>query len=201
MVARALAVALDRHDDLQVISTAGSLGEGLPLAREFRPSVVVVHDPLPDATVTVAAPALLGSAPGTAVLVVRSRPSQRFVERALAAGATAVIDRSSQLAVLEHAVRALARGEGDVVTRSLLPGTFGQSTRDVDEHASTELTSRELEVLRLLDAGYDAARLADELSISRNTARNHIQRILVKLGVHSKLEAVAIARQEGLLST
>jgi DNA-binding NarL/FixJ family response regulator len=200
MVARALAVALDRNSDIDVVSTAGSLGEGLPLAREFRPAVVILHDPLPDATVASAVQALLASVPDACVLVVRSKVTHRFAERALAAGAAAVIDRSAQFAVLEHAVRACARGEMSAINRNLLPGAFGSSDPDAEAHSSTELIAREREVLTLLDAGLDAARIAEQLMISRNTARNHIQRVLVKLGAHSKLEAVAIARREGLLA-
>ena len=202
MVARALAVALDRNPEIEVVSTAGSLDEGLPLAVEFHPAVVVVHDPLPDANITAATKALRTSASGAAVLAVRSNVTLRFAERALAAGAAGVIDRTAQFAVLEHAVRACARGERGVITRDLLPGAYGRGDLVSDDARgiSNDLTAREREVLRLLDDGYDAAGIASQLVISRNTARNHIQRVLVKLGAHSKLEAVAIARREGLLS-
>jgi len=202
MVARALAVALDRNSDIEVVSTAGSLAEGLPLAAEFHPAVVVVHDPLPDASIAAATQALRASAPDTTVLAVRSKVTHRFAERALAAGAAGVIDRSAQFAVLEHAVRACARGERGVVTRDLLPGAYGRSdlVSDAAHGIANDLTAREREVLRMLDDGYDAAGISEELVISRNTARNHIQRVLVKLGAHSKLEAVAIARREGLLA-
>ena len=61
------------------------------------------------------------------------------------------------------------------------------------------LTPREREVLFLLDHGSNAAQIADRLVISRNTARHYVQNVLMKLGAHSKLEAVAIARREGLL--
>ena len=184
------------------MSTAGSLDEGLPLAVEFHPAVVVVHDPLPDANITAATKALRTSASGAAVLAVRSNVTLRFAERALAAGAAGVIDRTAQFAVLEHAVRACARGERGVITRDLLPGAYGRGDLVSDDARgiSNDLTAREREVLRLLDDGYDAAGIASQLVISRNTARNHIQRVLVKLGAHSKLEAVAIARREGLLS-
>jgi DNA-binding NarL/FixJ family response regulator len=199
MVARALAVALDRHPEIEVVSSAGSMSEGLTLAREFRPAVIVLHDPLPDATVTTATIALGSAVPRSAVLVMASKVSERFVTRALAAGAAGVVDRSAPLVVLEHAVRACARGERRVIERGLLPGAFGDAPARSGASGSNELTIRELEVLSLLDAGLDAARIAERLVIARNTARNHIQRVLVKLGAHSRHEAVAIARREGLL--
>ena len=62
------------------------------------------------------------------------------------------------------------------------------------------LTPRERQVLLLLDEGYDTRRIAQSLGIARNTARNYVQSVLVKLGAHSQLEAVAIARREGLLA-
>jgi DNA-binding NarL/FixJ family response regulator len=200
MVARAIAVALDRHPDIEVVSSAGSLDEGLALAREFRPAVVVLHDPLPDATIASATQALRASVPDTAVLVVRSKVTERFVALALAAGAAGVVDENAQLAVLEHAVRACARGQTRVIDRRLLPGAFGRGGTRAGAQRSTELTAREREVLSLLDDGLDAAQIGERLVISRNTARNHIQRILVKLGAHSRHEAVSIARREGLLS-
>jgi DNA-binding NarL/FixJ family response regulator len=201
MVARALAVALDRHPEIEVVSSAGSIGEGLTLAREFRPSVIVLHDPLPDATVTAATTALRSAVPGSAVLVMASKVSERFVTRALAAGAAGVVDRGASLAVLEHAVRACARGERRVIERRLLPGAFGDGPARTGVSGPNALTTRELEVLALLDTGLDAGQIAERLVIARNTARNHIQRVLVKLAAHSRHEAVAIARREGLLQS
>jgi DNA-binding NarL/FixJ family response regulator len=61
------------------------------------------------------------------------------------------------------------------------------------------LTQREQEVLSLLGSGVDTRRIAEHLLISRNTARNYVQNVLVKLGAHSQIEAVAIGRREGLL--
>src|SRR5262249_33638420 len=133
MVARALAVALERNADIEVVSTAGSLDEGLPLAVEFHPAVVVVHDPLPDTSIAAATQALRSSARDAGVLVVRSKVTHRFAERALAAGAAGVIDRSAQFAVLEHAVRACTRGERGVITRDLLPGAYGRGDLASDE--------------------------------------------------------------------
>jgi PAS domain S-box-containing protein len=65
--------------------------------------------------------------------------------------------------------------------------------------ATTNLTARELEALALLGAGYSTREIAERLFISQNTARNHVQRTIAKLGAHSRLEAVAIARRSGLL--
>ncbi len=197
MVARALAMALGRNDDIEVIGSASTVVEGVGLAAEFHPDVVIVEDPLPDGTAVDATEALRRTSPKVAVLVVRPHVTEGLASRSLAAGALGVLDRSAEFAELEHAVRACARGQ-TVVERRLLPAVLPRLRSSRNTHGN-RLTSRELEVLGLLDAGLDAAAIARRLVISRNTARNYVQRVIVKLGAHSKGEAVAMARRKGLL--
>ena len=80
-------------------------------------------------------------------------------------------------------------------------GVFGQVKAEVGARAAlahTTLTPRQTEVLRLLEQGRSTDQIAQELHLSRETVRNHIRHILQALGVHSRLEAVAVARQEHL---
>jgi DNA-binding CsgD family transcriptional regulator len=62
------------------------------------------------------------------------------------------------------------------------------------------LTQREIEILRLLSRGRDTLAIADALTISANTVRTHLQNVFAKLGAHSKLEAVAVAKERGILA-
>ena len=82
-------------------------------------------------------------------------------------------------------------------------GVFGQITdieEDPPEHVHHHLTPRQTEVLRLLQQGRSTDQIAAELSLSRETVRNHIRHLLRALGVHTRLEAVAVARREHLLA-
>ena len=93
-----------------------------------------------------------------------------------------------------HSVRLLS---GDRVV-----GVFGQLDHEPRQRAgrgaSTALTPRQSEVLRLLEHGRSTEQIADELHLSKETVRNHIRHMLQALGVHSRLEAVALARHEHL---
>jgi DNA-binding NarL/FixJ family response regulator len=80
-------------------------------------------------------------------------------------------------------------------------GVFGQVKAEVTTEQGTArhlLTPRQAEVLRLLEHGRSTDQIAEELHLSRETVRNHIRHLLQALGVHSRLEAVALARQEHL---
>lgn len=103
------------------------------------------------------------------------------------------------------------RGERVAVELSSVPltrgehviGVFGQVTDVLEEpqpHPELHLTPRQAEVLRLLERGRTTEQIADELHLSRETVRNHIRRLLQAVGAHSRLEAVALARGEPLVT-
>jgi DNA-binding NarL/FixJ family response regulator len=118
--------------------------------------------------------------------------------RGLAAGASGAIDKRRDVATLARAIRACSSGEKLVVDDRMLSDVM-RLMRAKPTAGAPHLSPREREVLDLLDAGLDAAQIAGELGIARNTARNYVQNVLTQLGAHSKLEAVAEARRQGLL--
>jgi len=94
-------------------------------------------------------------------------------------------------------VRAVANGE-PVFGSGLLASVIARLTGRLSPRGA-ELTARESETLQLLAEGASTEQISDRLGIARNTTRNHIQRLMAKLGARSKLEAVAIARRRGLI--
>jgi PAS domain S-box-containing protein len=107
-----------------------------------------------------------------------------------------LVDRDGKRVTVELSSVALHRG-GHVI------GVFGQVTRVEAAHdrpLHPHLTPRQAEVLRLLEHGRSTTQIADELHLSIETVRNHIRALLRALGVHSRLEAVAVARQEHLVA-
>jgi DNA-binding NarL/FixJ family response regulator len=130
------------------------------------------------------------------VLVLTGDATPSVAVQVAKAGGAGLLLKSSRLDVLESAVRDVAAG-GVVFDPELLPEIFDRLTGRRPNGG--ELTARERETLDLLAEGATTEEIGARLGVSRNTTRNHVQRVLEKLGARSKLEAVAVARREGLL--
>jgi DNA-binding NarL/FixJ family response regulator len=120
------------------------------------------------------------------------------------AGASGYVTEESGLAELIATTRSVYEGDTLIPPRMLGPLVSGLMSRRLEEHEALErlshLTQREREVLGLLAAGADNQGIAEALSISPETARTHVQNLLGKLGVHSRLEAAAFALQARTVS-
>ena len=190
---RGLTRAVQEAPHLEVSATAGDLHEGTLLAQELRPDVVV-YSGNRSASEPTAIRSLRRAVPDAAVLVLGTAESTAGT--AIAAGAAGFLAKTAPVPLILESIVAVARGD-TVIGRSIRGGAMRRVTfrRDI----GPSLTVREWEVLSLLDEGFNAAQIAEQLIISRNTARNYVQNVLTKLSAHSKLEAVAVARRTGLL--
>jgi PAS domain S-box-containing protein len=128
----------------------------------------------------------------------RRRSQEMFAQKVLGTASVTdaglvLLDAAGEPAAVEITSVPLLRG-GRVV------GVFGQARNVPEVHlpppAQAALTRRQTEVLRLLEAGRSTRQIAEELHLSRETVRNHVRHVLQALGVHSRLEAVALARRE-----
>jgi two-component system nitrate/nitrite response regulator NarL len=197
MVAEAIGLAFDATQDLDVVATSQSVADGVIEAARHRPDVVVLDRRLPDGDGVAAMPRLRKAAPEARVLVLTGEASAAVAARVAEAGADGLMLKSSKLDDLAAAVRRVADGEAvfDAGLLSLVPDNLTGPTGPV----GTTLTRREREALHLLAEGASTGEMTVRLGVSYNTVRNHVQRILAKLGARSKLEAVAIARRGGLV--
>jgi two-component system nitrate/nitrite response regulator NarL len=197
MVAEAIGLAFDATKDLDVVATSQSVADGVIEAARHRPDVVVLDRRLPDGDGVAAMPRLRKAAPEARVLVLTGEASAAVAARVAEAGADGLMLKSSKLDDLATAVRRVADGEAvfDAGLLSLVPDNLTGPTGPV----GTTLTRREREALHLLAEGVSTGEMTVRLGVSYNTVRNHVQRILAKLGARSKLEAVAIARRGGLV--
>lgn len=193
MVAEAIGLALQRDADVVVVATARSLATAQDAVARHRPDVVVLDRRLPDGDGVAAIPALLAS--GARVLVLTGEASSAVAARVVDAGGSGLVLKSARLEELTDAVRRVARGEA-VFEGGLLTGLLDRLT---GRTPGASLTARERETLSLLADGASTDEIGHRLGVARNTVRNHVQRVLDKLGARSKLEAVSIARREGLL--
>jgi len=172
--------------------------EALEAARAVAPDLAVIELQLPGLPGVETIRRLRSLSPGTRAVVLTGRADQ--VAEAVAAGACAFLLKSSPLEALADALRAAAGGHSLVlpaVAAPLLEASHEQAS-DRDGVLS-DLSSRELEVLRLLAGGRDNAEIAAELFISPSTAKSHVSHILGKLRSENRLQAAVYAVRCGLV--
>jgi DNA-binding NarL/FixJ family response regulator len=196
--AEAVATYLSMQDgieDVKVVSTASAV------VRQVRDVDVLLLDldlASGDTGLDVVE-AVANIAPSVAVLLLTGSPDPAAAASALALGARGFLTKDCRPAALVDAVRRVV--EGETVIADALVGpvlcalTSRQRTVRDAEQVLARLTPREQEVLRLLGEGLTRTDIARRLRVSPHTARTHLQRLLVKLSLHSQLEAAAYARQ------
>lgn len=183
-------------DGLEIVGVVGRVADAVQTAVNRRPDVVLMDYELPDGDGVSATRAIKAALPDTKVVLLTSNADEDVLVAALEAGASGYVTKHKPAAEVTAAVRAVANGEM-LVSSDMLARLLPRMNRAAP--ARYDLTARELEVLELLAAGTPNIELAQRMGISRNTVRNHVQNLLTKLGVHSRLEAVALANREGLL--
>lgn len=179
----------------EVLACTADPADGVDAVARLAPDVYVSDLHFPTGDGVAAVEVALAASPSTRVVVLSGADDHTAPARAEAAGASAYVRKDHSAEHVVAAIEAVLRG--DVVFDP--PGAprratgGGNGTRRERRDVAAQLTPRELEVLDRLVQGQETARLASEMAIAYSTARTHIQNILTKLGVHSKLEAVAFA--------
>ena len=197
-----LTAVLNGEPDITVVGQASQAAMGVRLALELRADVVLMDVRLPKTTGIEAARQILAQAPEARILMLTVVAAEADVEAALLAGACGYLLKETPLHEVVSAVRAASAGDSwlspqaastvlDRLRRiSLEPGN------EVDP--TTLLSSRELDVLRLVARGLDNAQIAAQLCISPRTAKNHLSSILSKLGMDNRVQAAICAVRHGL---
>src|SRR6266581_5912877 len=197
LFAELLRVALRAAEGIEVLAVVHDVKSAIVALNEHRPDVVIADYHLPDGTGADLARAVRGSLPDTSVLVLTADPSAVTLNDVARSGAVGHMTKGRGLTEVVESVRAAAAGE--------ILFAPGELQRLLLESAASRkivepLTSRELEVLRLLAGGTSTTAAAESLGISTATLRAHVQAVLRKLGAHSRLEAVAEAARLGLVT-
>ena len=196
LFAEAVQLALEKHGmDVVIAITAD---DALAAAGGHEPDVVLLDIGLPDRSGLHLGREILEAHPDTKIVIVTSLEDQRALQEAVKLGFHGFLTKDTKLPQLVRAIRDVSEGQLVVPHRLATRRRNGES-EEVALLAS-QLTPREREVLSLLVAGSNSSEIARALRVSPNTVRTHVQSILAKLQVHSRLEAVAFARRHNLLS-
>jgi DNA-binding NarL/FixJ family response regulator len=196
----------DAQPDLTVVGEAPDGRAAVEQARRLKPDVVVMDVRMPVMDGIEATRALAGSGvtDPAKVLVVTTFNVDEYVYEALRAGASGFLLKDADPPQLIDAVRTVARGEAllaPAVTRRLI-GRYATRIRpaSADTAAVGALTPRELEVLRLIAGGLSNTEIAASLVIGAETVKTYVSRILMKLGLRDRVQAVVFAYRVGLVS-
>lgn len=198
-----LTMVLDAQDDLSVVGEASDGASALAKVDELKPDVVLMDVRMPGIDGVTATSRIVESNSEARVLVMTTFDLDEHVLGALKAGASGFLLKDTPPEDLVSAIRSIAGGDAVVspkVTRRLL-GRFisGDTTPTRDPAMLDALTDREREVLGLLATGLSNAEIAGSLVLSEATVKTHVGRVLTKLGLRDRVQAVVLAYETGLV--
>ncbi len=201
---------LDEEDDLEVVGEAENGERAIDAVARLEPDVVLMDIRMPGLDGLAATRRLVGNGDGVGdravepprVIILTTFDLDEYVYEALRSGASGFLLKDSPPDQLVAAIRVVAGGDALIapsVTRRLIAEFAARPSRPAPPTAAiADLTPRELEVLRLIARGKSNAEIADELVVSGTTVKSHVARILMKLGVRDRVQAVVLAYESGL---
>jgi DNA-binding NarL/FixJ family response regulator len=186
--------ALLERMGFEVIAVAKSAAEALAVS-EAQPDLVLVDVGLPDQSGLVVGREIQEIAPNAKVLVLTALNDPRIIEEAQRTGFDGFLSKDTPVNQFASAIKSVFDG------RQVFPngGTAHRNNSSYPDLLAEQLTNREREVLALLVEGLGGEAIADRLGVSGNTVRTHVQNILSKLQVHSRLEAATFAVRHGVV--
>jgi len=193
------------EDGIEVVGEATNGAEAIDAVRRTRPDVVLMDIRMPEMDGLEATRRILtGASSEPRVIMLTTFDLDHYVYAALSAGASGFLLKDVTPEHLVAAVRMVRSGDAllaPAITRRLVERFAGRSAETARIHRDlSTLTPRELEVLRLLARGLSNAELAADLHLSEATVKTHVARILAKLGLRDRVQAVVVAYETGLVS-
>ena len=197
---------LEAEEDLEVVGECGDGTQAIDSVKRFSPDVVLMDIRMPEMDGIEATRRIVGGDGETAVkvLMLTTFDLDEYVYDALRAGASGFLLKDVPADQLVAGIRLVAQGEALLapsVTRRLIE-EFSRSSRGRAQRPAglDELTPREVEVFKLLARGMSNAEIAGELIVSETTVKTHVARILMKLGVRDRVQAVVLAYESGVVA-
>jgi DNA-binding NarL/FixJ family response regulator len=193
---------LSGEESIEIVGQARTGREAVDRARRLKPDVVLMDVRMPDLDGIRATAELAVAAPTARVLILTTFEQDDYIFGALRAGASGFLLKRTRPEELIAAVHTVAAGDSLLspsVTRRVIDRVAQQPTPELSDQAKLdELTPREREVLELVAGGLSNREIAAELVIEEATARSHVRRILMKLGLRDRVQIVIFAYETGV---
>ena len=203
MVRAGLRMLVDFQPDLEVVGEAADGLEAVEVVARTRPDVVLMDVRMPRCDGIEAARRVLAATPDVAVVVLTTFDEDASLAEAMRAGVSGFLLKTAPPEQLLHAVRTVAAGNGlldPAVTLRVIRASATAPARDPRAAAAlATLTARETEVLRLVADGLSNAEIAARLYLGEATVKTYLSRMLTKLGLRDRVQAVAFAFRSGLV--
>jgi DNA-binding NarL/FixJ family response regulator len=197
-----LAAVLSSDDEVELAAEAADGRAALDAVRTSRPDVVLMDVRMPDLDGIAATREILAVAPSTRVLILTTFEQDDYIFGALHAGASGFLLKRTRPEELLAAIRTVAAGDSLLspsVTRTVIERMAQQPAPELGPARQLdELTPREREVLELVARGLSNGEIARELVIEESTVKTHVRRILTKLRLRDRIQAVIFAYESGL---
>ncbi len=181
----------------EVVALAGTPEDAILAVAQHRPDVCLLDVNFPTGTSVAAIHSIREVSPETKVVMLSAEADHAIVGRAIAEGASGYVGKQKPIGeiieMLDRAVRGQLAVEPSLLQRALRP----QKSSEDPLWALQFLTDREWQVMRCIMEGQTTEEMAESLGVQRSTARTHVQNLLTKLGVHSRLQAAALMSSHG----
>jgi DNA-binding NarL/FixJ family response regulator len=202
LVRAGLKMVLDAESDIEVVGEAADGEQVLEVARRTRPDVVLMDIRMPVLDGLEASRRLLAREDAPKVLVLTTFDEEEYLYEALRAGTSGFLLKVSPPEQLIGAVRTVAAGNALIdpaVTRRVIAAFGRRVATKPPPPTLQELTARELEVLQLMARGLSNQEIAAELIVGDATVKTHVARVLMKLGLRDRVQAVVFAYEHGIV--
>jgi len=201
MVRAGFRMLLADEEGIEVVAEAANGLEAVEKAARFDPTVILMDIRMPELDGLEATRRILAAERGARILILTTFDLDEYVYEALRAGASGFVLKDDSPEQLIAAIRTVAAGDAllsPTVTRRVIQKFAGMQA-PVPPKELDDLSEREREVFRLMARGFSNAEIGHELFISETTVKTHVTRILSKLGLRDRVQAVVLAYQTGLV--
>ncbi len=202
IVRAGIRMLLDSQPDMAVIGEANNGKEAIEMVNSMKPDVVLMDISMPEVTGVEATRAIKQANPQVEIVGLTMHAEDRYFFQLLQAGASGYVVKGASPNELLDAVRAASRGQAYIhpsLQRKLIGDYVSRSDSNDQSSMLSDLTGREIEVLRHIVDGLTSREIAVALVISANTVERHRQNIMAKLGLHNRAELVRYAISKGLV--
>ncbi len=199
-----IASLLSQQDDFEVVGEAANGFEAVELSRQLMPDIILMDINMPECDGLEATRLIKQELPYAKIVILTVSEEDQTLFEAIKAGAQGYLLKKIEVEELLELLRGVSRGEAPI-SKATATKILGEFARDREQPAPIKnlgetLTPREKEVLEHLTRGLTNKELANALYISENTVKNHLRNILEKLHLSNRVQAVAYALREGLVS-